>query len=110
MIRTLRLWNLHGGHTWYQAGVAKGLARQLHCSSRTWQANGEKGKTDGEVNKKYYYEIPGNKLNPHSYFYRVLAVPYMKFCGVIIATYYGMSGLWEYLDSLGREQSDSSNM
>ncbi|KAG0689700.1 hypothetical protein C6P40_004599 [Pichia californica] len=46
-----------------------------------------------------YYEIPGTDMNPHNYFYRVLAVPYMKFCGVIILTYYSLNGLWEYLES-----------
>jgi hypothetical protein len=47
----------------------------------------------------YYYEIPGNKLNPHTYFYRILAVPFLKFCGVMFITYYSLSGLWYILES-----------
>lgn len=61
--------------------------------------NTVKGPVEREVKDIYYYEIPGNKLNPHNYFYRVLAVPYIKFCGIIIITYYTLNGLWEYLDS-----------
>lgn len=72
--------------------------RPLSLSARTWQAKKQGKQDDTEVEKLYYYEIPGNKLNPHSYFYRVLAVPYLKFCGIIIATYYGMTGLWQYLE------------
>lgn len=56
-----------------------------------------------ETKDLYYYEIPGNKLNPHNYFYRVLAVPYMKFCGIIIITYYTLNGLWEYLESQNKD-------
>lgn len=48
--------------------------------------------------KVYYYELPNNKLNPHTYFYRILAVPFLKFCGVIFLTYYTLEGLWYVLD------------
>lgn len=37
-------------------------------------------------------------MNPHTYFYRALAVPFMKFSGVMILTYYGMCGLYTLLD------------
>lgn len=107
MIRALCKANLHEGQMRKQAvGIKGGLVRQLHVSSRKGQVNEKKSKLDGATDRKYYYEMPGNQLNPHSYFYRVLAVPYIKFCGVIIATYYGMSGLWEYLDSRDRRKSD----
>lgn len=49
-------------------------------------------------NSKPYYEQRGNKMNPHTYFYRALAVPFMKFSGVMILTYYGMCGLYTLLD------------
>lgn len=48
--------------------------------------------------KVMYYEDPNNKLNPHTYFYRVLAVPFLKFCGIMMITYYGMNGIWHLLE------------
>lgn len=86
------------------------IRRSLH-SSTTLQyikkENTDDKSTNEAVEKKakdlYYYEIPGNKLNPHNYFYRVLAVPYIKFCGIIIITYYTLNGLWEYLESQNKD-------
>lgn len=67
------------------------ITRQFHSNNRVYNKGSEKA--------KYYYEIPGNKLNPHTYFYRVLAVPYLKFCGMFMITYYSLNGLWGYLES-----------
>ncbi|GMM30490.1 hypothetical protein DAMA08_032350 [Martiniozyma asiatica (nom. inval.)] len=44
-----------------------------------------------------YYEQPGNKMNPHQYFYRVLAIPLLKFCTIMIGTYYSLRLLREIL-------------
>lgn len=60
------------------------------------------------INNKYYYEQPGNKLNPHTYFYRVLAVPFLKFCGIMIGTYYGMCGMYSLLENASIEETKAS--
>ncbi|KAH3668180.1 hypothetical protein OGAPHI_001934 [Ogataea philodendri] len=39
-----------------------------------------------------------SNLNPHSYFYKVLAVPFLKVSAVSLATFYGMKYLWKFLD------------
>lgn len=46
----------------------------------------------------YYYDMPGNKLNPHTYFYRVLGIPFLKVSVMMLGTYFGMQYLWEYMD------------
>lgn len=67
------------------------ITRQFHWTNRICKKVNE--------DAKFYYEIPGNKLNPHTYFYRVLAIPYLKFCGMFMVTYYSLNGLWGYLES-----------
>ncbi|KAG7870590.1 hypothetical protein KL916_004932 [Ogataea parapolymorpha] len=37
-------------------------------------------------------------LNPHSYFYKVLAVPLLKVGVVSLGTFYGLKFLWQYLE------------
>ncbi|KAG7698075.1 hypothetical protein KL930_001737 [Ogataea haglerorum] len=37
-------------------------------------------------------------LNPHSYFYKVLAVPLLKVGTVSLGTFYGLKFLWLYLE------------
>ncbi|KAG7894012.1 hypothetical protein KL908_002289 [Ogataea polymorpha] len=37
-------------------------------------------------------------LNPHSYFYKVLAVPLLKVGAVSLGTFYGLKFLWQYLE------------
>ncbi|KAG7812294.1 hypothetical protein KL921_001526 [Ogataea angusta] len=37
-------------------------------------------------------------LNPHSYFYKVLAVPLLKVGAVSLGTFYGLRYLWRYLE------------
>lgn len=54
--------------------------------------------------KVMYYEDPNNTMNPHTYFYRVLAVPFIKFCGIMMGTYYGMNGIWYLLEKENCEQ------
>lgn len=49
------------------------------------------------VMSKVYYEQPGNRLNPHSYFYRVTAVPLLKVLAVTWGTFYALDTLWGHL-------------
>ncbi|KAG7885761.1 hypothetical protein KL938_000793 [Ogataea parapolymorpha] len=37
-------------------------------------------------------------LNPHSYFYKVLAVPLLKVGVVSLGTFYGLKFFWQYLE------------
>lgn len=72
-------------------------------------ANNQEGTSNKKLDegkRLYYYEEPGNTMNPHTYFYRVLAVPFLKFCGVMIGTYYLMDGLWYYMESNYKEDED----
>lgn len=48
---------------------------------------------------KPYYELPGNKMNPHTYFYRVAAVPMVKFVAITYVTFHALDYTWKYLDS-----------
>lgn len=101
-----------GGNTIVNMGAMKYekmvISRQFHRCMNQLQKDGHKNTTQKVENQGnlYYYEIPGNKLNPHTYFYRVLAVPFLKFCGVMLVTYYGMNGLWGYLEDRSEEKED----
>ena len=74
-------------------------------SRRTYSERSKDRRDDAKQNKPlYYYEEDGNTMNPHTYLYRVLAVPFLKFCGVMIGTYYGMNGIWWYLENSSNDK------
>lgn len=56
----------------------------------------------------YYYDIPGNKLNPHTYFYRVLGIPFLKVGAMMLGTYFGMGYLWEYMEKEDNKNNENS--
>lgn len=59
-----------------------------------------------QSNQRYYEQV-GNKLNPHTYFYRVLAIPFIKFCSVMIGTFYSMKGIWWLLEYENEEDQEA---
>lgn len=96
---------LHSGIAKSRVGIS-----HLHVSAACRKSVNPQGESSADSQKKlYYYDMPGNSLNPHTYFYRVLAVPYLKFCGMIIGTYYLMCGVWYLLDKDEKSKGDSDN-